>query len=127
MFKRFLLASTMFLLGSGVVFSQDTNDITGGEKDFSVYIPNAFTPNFDGLNDYFKIVTTGPVEYYELIILNRRGEEVFYSRDIDRVWNGSVENGEYFSSPSIFVYFLKVRAEGEVITRSYTGHIVMIR
>lgn len=127
MLRRIITVLVFSCLYNSMAFAQKADELGGEEKVISVFIPNAFTPNFDGLNDSFKVVADKPVDYFELVILNRSGEEVFYSRDISRAWNGSVDNNQYFSSPSVFVYFLKLRAEGEVITRTYSGHVVMIR
>jgi len=52
-----------------------------------VYIPNAFSPNGDGLNDVFNIVTTG-VESYEMQIYNRWGIQVFSSQNYLQGWDG---------------------------------------
>ncbi len=52
-----------------------------------VYVPNAISPNGDGLNDifYFKSIS---VEEFELNIFNRWGELLFTSKDINKGWNG---------------------------------------
>ena len=50
-------------------------------------IPNAFTPNDDGLNDIFKPLFSS-VKDYKMIIFNRYGEKIFESNDINIGWNG---------------------------------------
>ncbi len=63
------------------------------------YIPTAFTPNGDGINDYFEI----KIEKEEIIdvkIFNRWGKMVFFSKGYDQSWNGMfgdsyLENGYY--------------------------------
>ncbi len=64
-------------------------------------IPNAFSPNGDGLNDVFLILAAGykQLNYYR--IFNRWGEQVFYSRNFRTGWDGSYkgkpcEMGTYF-------------------------------
>jgi gliding motility-associated-like protein len=55
-----------------------------------VQIPNAFTPNGDGINDDFKI-TVNPdcvLKRFALTIYNRWGERVFQTMDISHSWNG---------------------------------------
>jgi gliding motility-associated-like protein len=52
-----------------------------------LYIPNAFTPNGDGKNDFFGAEARAVVEY-ELLIFNRWGELIFESNDIERGWDG---------------------------------------
>jgi len=58
--------------------------------DFNVYIPNAFTPNEDGLNDVFFPVMRG-VKRYELQIFNRWGELIFSTSSPDRNWDGTLQ------------------------------------
>jgi gliding motility-associated-like protein len=52
-----------------------------------LFIPNAFSPNGDGLNDVFNIVTTG-VESYEIQIFNRWGIQIFSSQNYLQGWDG---------------------------------------
>ena len=60
--------------------------------DFAVYVPTAFSPNNDGLNDAFMPVGTSFVaETYHLIVINRWGEKVFESFDPKEPWIGSTK------------------------------------
>jgi len=58
-----------------------------------VYVPNAFTPNADGLNDTFKPIITKPdlVSQYHLSIYNRWGECFFETSDPAQGWDGKNE------------------------------------
>jgi len=65
-----------------------------------VFMPNAFTPDGDGLNDVFKPVSSEPLQDFSLIILNRAGEVIFESTNSDIGWNGKynsilLNNGVY--------------------------------
>lgn len=53
-----------------------------------MYVPNAFTPNKDGLNEIFKPVINCPVYDYELLIFDRWGELIYTSQDINIGWAG---------------------------------------
>ncbi|TRZ69755.1 MAG: hypothetical protein D4R97_09460, partial [Bacteroidetes bacterium] len=55
--------------------------------EYSLYIPNAFTPDGDGLNDVFRITYKG-VENSSLRIFNRFGEEIFSTDDPISGWDG---------------------------------------
>jgi gliding motility-associated-like protein len=57
-------------------------------EDFGIYVPNAFTPNADGLNDVFQPKGFGIVEY-ELNIFDRWGERVFHTKTFEQGWNGA--------------------------------------
>ena len=54
---------------------------------YSLYVPNTFTPNSDGKNDYFQPKGVG-ISEYKIYIYNRWGVEVFYSDNIDLCWDG---------------------------------------
>ncbi len=59
----------------------------GVEKPLTLYAPNAFSPDGDGVNDHFQIRGQG-VEDYNLEIYNRWGQMVFQSENINTRWNG---------------------------------------
>lgn len=54
--------------------------------------PNIFTPNGDVQNDNFKLINYNNVKEIEIIVLNRWGNIVFSSNDIDFKWNGNTKN-----------------------------------
>lgn len=56
-----------------------------------IYIPNAFTPNGDGMNDLFGPKSACRLSFYEFWIYNRWGETIFKSNDISLPWNGSFQ------------------------------------
>jgi gliding motility-associated-like protein len=57
-------------------------------EDFGIYVPNAFTPNGDGLNDVFQPKGFG-VTKYELNIFDRWGEKMFHTTTFEEGWNGT--------------------------------------
>ncbi|MBX9449096.1 MAG: gliding motility-associated C-terminal domain-containing protein [Taibaiella sp.] len=69
-------------------------------------IPNAFSPNGDGLNDRFGVLTDVYPEDFRLEIFNRWGERVFISYKPDNTWDGTDEEG---TPADAGVYFYKVR------------------
>ena len=60
--------------------------------DPSIFFPNSFTPNGDGINDVFRPLGTNVVEY-ELLIFNRWGELIFSTNDFHQGWDGQ-HNGK---------------------------------
>ena len=76
-------------------YSGCTNTITRDihVSDHTFLIPNIFTPNGDGKDDYFEVSMKGLV-YYELTIIERRtGKAIFHSTDINNKWAGDYGNG----------------------------------
>lgn len=72
-----------------------------------LYIPNAFTPNGDGLNDTFGGKGEGITEY-NLQIFNRFGNLIFESNDMKNQWDGNYKN----EIAPIGVYVYKINAKG---------------
>lgn len=76
------------------------------EDIYELYIPNSFTPNGDGLNEYFKIYGTG-VEEYDIMIFNRWGAKVFHSQDLEEPWDANF-NGQKVHQGS-YAYTIKIK------------------
>jgi gliding motility-associated-like protein len=60
-----------------------------------VYIPNSFSPNFDGINDVFMPIFTPyglDTETYEFVIFDRWGHPVYSTRDHTKGWDGTFMN-----------------------------------
>lgn len=74
------------------------------EKSF-FYIPNLFSPNGDGNNDFFQVIAKG-VARFDLRIFNRWGEQVFQSYDVNQPWDGFYK-GE-LCAPGNYAYTLKI-------------------
>ena len=79
------------------------------EPEFTVYIPNAFTPNSDGTNEGFN-VKGWYIEYVKLDVFNRWGDLVFHSEGKNNdSWIGSVANQDEPAPEGVYVYDIKVR------------------
>lgn len=68
------------------------------EAETSIYIPNSFTPNGDEMNEIFYVYGENWARM-ELIIFDRWGNEVFYSTDPTKGWDGTFNN----SGPTLMV------------------------
>ncbi|MEM6344495.1 MAG: gliding motility-associated C-terminal domain-containing protein [Bacteroidota bacterium] len=55
-----------------------------------VWVPNAFTPNADNVNDQFVVVAQG-FEAYQLRIFDRWGKQVFETQDPNATWDGTYQ------------------------------------
>lgn len=76
----------------------------------SLYIPNAFSPNSDGINETFQVIGHN-AETYELTIFNRWGEVVFNSTDGNSYWNGSTNGIE--CQEDVYVWKAKITGYDE--------------
>lgn len=76
------------------------------EDKFTYYVPNAFSPDGDGINDEFNGKGTGYVAR-EMMIFDRWGELIFETSDPDEGWDGTV-NGQK-AKPDTYVYKIMVK------------------
>lgn len=73
---------------------------------FAIWIPNAFTPDGDNINDYFTIKGYGIIQL-ETLIFDRWGEIVFNSIELEPKWNGTYK-GKLVKT-DVYVYKVKAR------------------
>lgn len=83
-------------------------------------VPNVFTPNGDGVNDFYFINSKG-MEELELTIVNRWGEVVFTSNDINGTWDGT-SNGN-LCSDGVYFYILKAKSKTQDYQKQ--GHVTL--
>ncbi len=103
---------------SGIVYVRDM---------YTLYIPNAFSPNGDGINDYFHPYGQNlDPNTYELSIFDRWGQLVFYTKDMNLRWDGRVNNSENKNKvETTYVYRLRVKAlDGPKL--DYIGKVVLL-
>lgn len=97
------------------------------EFDGSAFAPNAFTPNNDGLNDAWRVITDNDCwNKWELIIYNRWGQVVYEMNDPSEVWDGSFRNGDYYVSDGVYVFTLRGVA-WNLSTVETSGFITILR
>ncbi len=70
--------------------------------EMELYIPNAFTPNGDGLNDCFEIYIT-EYESFQVMVFNRWGQKVFESHDPTICWDGTFNGKPVFGNHTYIV------------------------
>ncbi len=70
-------------------------------------MPNAFTPNNDGINDFFGPVVTGSYEIVSFVVYNRWGQIMFRASDTNTEWDGHY-NGKLQPQDS-YVYYISAR------------------
>lgn len=88
------------------------------------FIPTAFSPNNDGINDVFKITVTEAPYQFRLMIFNRLGQLVFKSFNANIGWDGTI-NGEPAASG---VYYYQFSGTCIIGTEMYQkGDITLIR
>jgi gliding motility-associated-like protein len=71
-------------------------------------LPNVFTPNGDGKNDFWVPFPYKFVDHIELTVFNRWGNKVFETNDKDVMWKGTKDNGNTRLSDGPYYYICKV-------------------
>jgi gliding motility-associated-like protein len=94
-----------------------------------IWIPNSFTPNFDGLNESWfprgRNFDQGNVTI-EVEVFDRWGMLVFASNDASKQWNGKVSATAVDCPQDVYVYRIYfVNEQGKEFT--YSGHVSLIR
>lgn len=109
------------------ILVQDTVELVAGNCTPLVHVPNAFTPDGDGLNDRFAPITTGTPLEYDFLVFDRWGGIVFESRTPGEGWDG-LEKGE--EAPiGVYSWRLIYRAVGEdgIAQSDRIGSVTLIR
>lgn len=88
-----------------------------------IFVPNAFTPNGDGVNDILYLYTLYADDVY-LAIFNRWGEKVFETKNRTVGWDGTYKGREV--DPGVFDYYLEVRCYNQKVFKK-KGNITLIR
>lgn len=94
-----------------------------------LFVPNAFTPNNDGKNDFFNLKGKGIKQIRHLQIFSRWGDIIFERNnfqigDQNAAWDGKV-NGS-FAESGTYVYFIEAECDsGDIFTRK--GTVVIVR
>lgn len=112
-----------------VTSSDGCTDSTSGTirilPTYSIFIPNAFTPNGDGINDYFGPAVTN-IEEFLMLIYDRWGEKVFETDNLFKPWDGCINNSMEVGTQDVYSYVIILKDfMGE--THKYIGHVALIR
>ena len=95
------------------------------EPDFVFYIPNSFTPNDDGINDFF----SGKgifIKQYEMSIFDRWGNLIFFTDDINKPWDGKANHGSEMAQRDTYVYTIKI-TDYNRRKHTYKGIVTLVK
>lgn len=93
-----------------------------------VYVPNAFTPDNNGVNDYFLPIVRGfQPGTYKLFIYDRWGNRLFYSEDPEEPWMGEVFDGEHYAQNDVYVWRIELKELSTAEEKVIKGHVTAVR
>ncbi len=89
-----------------------------------ITVPNAFSPNGDGVNDTWHLQVRGTVVEYAVTVFNRYGQVVYTSNDLQKAWDGTT-NGKPLP---VGTYYYIIRSKDNASkTAQQTGYVVILR
>ena len=95
------------------------------DEEFQLYVPNAFTPNNDGLNDTFQPKGTGFINY-NLMVFDRWGELLFNTDNIENAWDGTKKGIDEILKNDVYVWKIGITS----LSRKYktlTGTVSLLK
>lgn len=88
-----------------------------------LYVPNAFTPDGNGLNDILKVISIGMKEFHFFRIYNRYGQLLFSTNDPNKGWDGTIKGKPQNSGTYVWMAEA-VDYRGNLIQRNGTSIII---
>lgn len=88
-----------------------------------VSLPSGFTPNNDGRNDMFHVITTGHQEIVTFRVTNRWGQTVYETHAEDKGWDGTFSGLP--QDMGVYYWYLKYKCNGK--EKEMTGDIMLVR
>ncbi len=114
---------------AGCIVTQEARVVVNREP--AIYVPSAFSPNDDGVNDLLNIYTGDRIvlEIESFLIFDRWGEQVYsvfekLPSDVGPGWDGKLKGSKM--NPGVFVWIAKIKfIDGKV--EVYSGDITLLR
>jgi len=94
----------------------------------SFVFPSAYTPNGDGINDFFIPVSLNcEINGFRMDVYNRWGKKVFSTTDMNNGWDGRTGTGIAAIGSYAYIASCKIYEDGHWIYHSYKGNLILIR
>jgi gliding motility-associated-like protein len=109
--NAYIVQTTTFYVTGTSGYCTNTDSITVNyynNDETGIIIPNAFSPNGDGLNDCLKVLHAANFKNFFFTIYNRWGEKVFETKDPGACWNGTYK--ELPAPSDTYYYYLKAES-----------------
>lgn len=95
------------------------------EDELAIYVPTAFTPDSDGLNDVFRVITSvRSPRYFHLAIFDRWGRPVHETTDHEQGWDGDAPGGAL--PTGLYVWQLRM-TDTFGTPQERKGHVMLLR
>lgn len=92
----------------------------------SIYMPNAFTPNGDGMNDlFFPVVRDIDLKDFEWMVFDRWGQMILYSKDFTSTWDGTSKG--IYCKADVYVWKIRYIEKTTGVNREMVGQVTLVR
>lgn len=125
--KGYVYDSTTQLMIRGIDELGCFNDLyydISGKNCCQYFIPNAFTPNGDGVNDMYQVIGIQP-RNFRMLVFNKYGNLVFQSESVDATWSGQDRLGNALASDVYYYHITGQCFDGTEINEK--GDITLLR
>ena len=97
-------------------------------ESFTLFIPSGFTPDQDGLNDGWALAGIDVDESdFDIRVFDRWGQVVYRSNDIHEVWQGDLQNGDYYVPDGTYSYIIITRSLATGDRKEVFGTVTLTR
>lgn len=93
-------------------------------SNYNLYVPNTFSPDADGINDFFVPKIGDGISEYKLYVFNKWGQAIYIGNQYDKPWDGT-HNGQECKE-DIYVWKIIYRGASN-IEKTLFGHVTIIR
>lgn len=90
-----------------------------------IFVPNAFTPNKDGVNDGFGVRSLCAIDHFAMRIYNRWGQVMFSTNDINARWNGFYIAD--FAASGTYYYYIEYNTLQNPAIQQLKGDLLLLR
>jgi len=89
-----------------------------------IWVPNAFTPNGDEMNDEFRVRSSGMIQLIHFRVFDRWGNQVFETDNFNEGWNGKYK--DEMVNPNVYVWYVRASCpDGRIV--DLKGNVTAIR
>lgn len=115
----------LYALTLSNVCGVQTDEISIYKGGCTIYVPGAFTPNGDGVNDILKAFYGENVTSFDFRIHNRWGETVFSTKNINTGWNGTSKG--QLQNNDVYVWYIRYKTVLNDKEQVIKGTVVLVR
>jgi len=109
-------AITAVIAQNSISSTDNNSNIIPKESLLNVVLPNIFTPNGDGRNDFLELTIEGVTDF-SVVVLDNMGKVIYQSEDVRFKWDGTLPNGEKAPKGHYVYYITGKDSEGKLISK----------